>query len=336
MQRAVVQQRLRRGLGDCCAVALAELRSIRRLTRSWVFLALGLWVFGSAFVYYSTRHAAISGANPDAGNLLPRFTIPYFGSYVLWFFMAALVFLAFDLGSRDERERIAEVVDSRPLSNVALLGGRLAAVAATLLVPLFAIVLTVQAVGTIGASLGWPIHPLEGVVAFAFLLVDAVPAVTLWGAIVVLLAVAVRNRLIVAIAALALLGVHVWSVGQVPSYLLPAVSLLYVHDNWASDLAPRFPDADVLLHRTAMLLLAAACVLWASVHCPRADGASRRTRLLRGGVLAVLGVVGLGAVLLRPIGDMQLRESWLAAHRSVASEPAYRIEHLTAEVRIDP
>ena len=241
MQRAVVRQRLRRGLRDCCAVALAELRSIRRLTRSWVFLALGLWVFGSAFVYYSTRHAAISGANPDAGNLLPRFTIPYFGSYVLWFFMAALVFLAFDLGSRDERERIAEVVDSRPLSNVALLGGRLAAVAVTLLVPLFAIVLTVQAVGTIGASLGWPIHPLEGVVAFAFLLVDAVPAVTLWGAIVVLLAVAVRNRLIVAIAALALLGVHVWSVGQVPSYLLPVVSLLYVHDNWASDLAPRFP-----------------------------------------------------------------------------------------------
>ena len=38
-----------------------------------------------------------------AGDMLPRFATAYFKSYVLWFFMVAVVLLAFDLRGRDER-----------------------------------------------------------------------------------------------------------------------------------------------------------------------------------------------------------------------------------------
>ena len=94
---------MRRGANDWFAVALAELRSVRRLARTWVFVALGIGVMGTAFGYYSYLHGSISVGSLSSGNTLPRFSTAYFNSYVLWFFVVALVFLAFDLRQRDER-----------------------------------------------------------------------------------------------------------------------------------------------------------------------------------------------------------------------------------------
>ena len=51
---------MRRGANDWFAVALAELRSVRRLARTWVFVALGIGVMGTAFGYYSYLHGRIS------------------------------------------------------------------------------------------------------------------------------------------------------------------------------------------------------------------------------------------------------------------------------------
>lgn len=206
-----------------------------------MFLALGIAMVGTVFAYYSFIHATTSAPSLNAGTTLPRFTTGYFSSYMLWFFMAALVFLAFDVRHRDEGERVAAVVDARPLSNVALVAGRLAAAVLSVLVPVFAILLLVQDAGTVGRVMGWGVHPLEPVATFTFFFLDAVPALTLWCALVLLLAAGLRNRLVVAIAGLVLIGLHMWSFAVAPSYLLPALSFLYIHDNWASDLAPDCP-----------------------------------------------------------------------------------------------
>ena len=85
-----------------------------------------------------------------------------------------------------------------------------------------------------------------------------------------------------------------WSFALVPGYLLPAVSLLYIHDNWASDLAPRLADAQTLLQRGSMLLVAAAFVVWAAAFYQRSDGRSRGRRLLAGAALAASGAAGIG------------------------------------------
>ena len=79
------------------------MRSARRLTRTWVFVALGITAMLGAYGYYSFIHAQFSGYILTVGYLLPRFSTAYFNSYVLWFCMAALVFLAFDVRVRDQR-----------------------------------------------------------------------------------------------------------------------------------------------------------------------------------------------------------------------------------------
>ena len=85
------------------AAAWAELRSLRRAVRTWVFFGLGLAVAFTAYGYYSYLRDAVA-FNPDAGFMSPRYTSAYFTIYLLWFFMAAVVFLAFDGRGRDERE----------------------------------------------------------------------------------------------------------------------------------------------------------------------------------------------------------------------------------------
>ena len=327
---------MRVGLSDWLAVALAELRTVRRLVRTWVFLALGIVVVGMAFWYYSYLHATSSFSSLNAGNALPRFTTAYFNSYVLWFFMAAMVFLAFDLRHRDQRERLAEALDSRPLSNLALVGGRLCAIVLAICLPLFGVLLLTQAMGTIGRAVGWGVDPIEPVATFVFFFLDAVPALILWCGIVFAIAAGLRNRLAVAVAALGLIGIHMWTFAQVPGYLLPAVSLLYIHDNWASDLAPRLPDLPTFLHRASMLTLAAAFAIWTAALYPRPDGGSRRSRLLLGVLPAALGALGIGIIVLGCIDRVHLRDAWLASHQAAVSEPVPRVEHLAVDVAIDP
>lgn len=326
----------RRGLNNWLAVAAAELRSTRRLARTWVFVGLGICVMGTAYGYYSYLHSSVSIGTLSAGNILPRFATAYFKSYVLWFFMAAIVFLAFDLRRRDERERISEVLDSRMVSNIPVIGGRLAAIVLVVALALFGAILLIQAVGTVGRALGWPVDPLEPVATYTFFFVDAIPAFILWCAIVCFLAVGLRNRLATAVAALALLGVHMWSFALTPAYLLPAVSLIHIHDNLASDLAPRFAAAEHILQRGSVLLLAGALVVWAAALHERPDGRSSGKRLLLGILLAASGAVGIGAVVHHCVEEMRVREAWLAAHQDVPPDRWPSVLHIQGDVVIDP
>ena len=336
MRLAIADPGLRRSLNDWVALAAAELRSARRLARTWVFVGLGFAVMGTAYGYYSYLHSSVSTGFLSAGELLPRFAAAYFKSYVLWFFMAAIVFLAFDLRSRDERERLSEVLDSQAVSNLPVICGRLAAIVLLVATALFGAILLIQAVGTFGRALDWPVDPLEPVATFTFFFVDVVPALILWSAIVGFLAVGLRNRLATAVAALALLGLHMWSFALTPAYLLPAVSLIHVYDNLASDLAPRFADARNYLQRGSLLLFAGALVVWAAALHERLDGRSPGKRLLVGILLAATGAVGMGTVALRCVEDVRVREAWLAAHRNIPSVVWPRVEHIRGDVVIEP
>ena len=325
-----------RALNDGLAVAVAELRSTRRLARTWVFVGLCIGVMGAAYGYSSYQHGSVSFAMLSAGDSLPRFAASHFKTYLLCLFMAAVVLLAFDLRSRDERDRIGEVLDSRPVSNIPVIGGRLAAIAGVVAMALLGGALLVQAVGAVGRDLGWGIYPLEPVATFTFVFVDALPALILWSAIVCFLAGGLRNRLATAVAALALLGLYMWSFAYTPAYLLPAVSLVHIHDNLASDLAPRFATVGDILQRASLLLIAGAFVVWAAAVHQRPDGRSSDKRLRLGILLAAAGTVGIGAVAYRCVENLQVREAWLAAHANIPQAGWVTVEHLRGDVVIDP
>ena len=106
------------------AIARAEIRSVRRLVRYWVFALLSVLFTFLAYGYYTVIHTLASRFSATVGAVGPRYLMSGVGLYFVVIFLLGLIFLAFDVRARDERERIAEVLDSRPVSNPEFLAGR--------------------------------------------------------------------------------------------------------------------------------------------------------------------------------------------------------------------
>lgn len=304
-----------RALDAVLAVAVAEARVAARLPRMWVFVALGCGSVLVAYGYYFYAHGFFSVPMPAMAYFSPRFQAAAINVYLLWVFLAAAAFLAFDVGERNQRERIAEVIDCRPVSNLALMSGRLLGLLLVSWVPMLTVVLVVQLFGWGSRAAGWWLgEPVEPVAQTAFLLVDALPILGFWVALVLALAALIRNRLFVILLALGALGLQMWAYTFVPAYLYAALSPLSAQLGWASDIVPRFVETEMGIQRGGLALLATVFVCIAAVAQRRADGAGAARRLAIGAVLAAGGVLAVAWATLKGVDDVQVREQWRVAH----------------------
>ena len=306
-----------RALDAVLAVAIAEARVAGRLPRIWVFVALGCGSVLVAYGYYFYAHGYFSAPMPAIAYFSPRFQAAAINVYLLWVFLAAAAFLAFDVGERNQRERSAEVIDCRPVSNLALMAGRLLGLLLVSWVPMLTVVLVVQLFGWGSRSAGWWLgEPVEPVAQTAFLLVDALPILAFWTALVLLLAALIRNRLFVIILAFGALALQMWAHTSVPAYLYAGLSPLSAQLGWASDIVPRFVETETGVQRGGLALLATAFVCIAAVAQRRVDGADAARHFAIGAVLAAIGVLAVAWATLKGVDDVRLREQWRVAHEN--------------------
>ena len=171
--------------GNALAACLAEVRSSVRRVRTYVFVVVAAAGIVATLVVASQ---ATSSVAPLAGAYAPQFVLSTVGNAWLWLFLIATVFFAFDARQQDERARVAEVMDAKPTSNLALLIGRLAGTVLIAWLALVAIAVLVQAGGTVArtiheagsdetATLAWWLAVVVEPTSLATLLtIDAVPA----------------------------------------------------------------------------------------------------------------------------------------------------------------
>lgn len=325
--------------GSTCAavwaVALAEMRSARRQVRTWVF---GLLAVGGSLVFFigsGVQHAGSAWISPVSEFPAPRFAMSAVGMLLLLGFLFGAIFLAFDVRARDRRERMVEVLDSRPVSNVELLLGRILGVVGAAFVAALTLVALVQTLGGVAGALGAPTEPVQITSLATFLFVDALPILLAWVSVVVLLAVLLRNRLLVAVAALGLLAAWIlWAQAQ-PLYLSTLVGLT-VYGNLVSDLLPRIAEPATVLHRLALVVGAVGVLYAAAALHPRLDSRARPVRFAVSGVLIGAGAAIMVGLFADARNGVEVREHWLAAHRDASSKDVADIEHIAGTVRIDP
>ena len=322
---------------ELVAVALAELRSSRRLVRTWMFIALSALACMGLYVYYTGLHGFLSSQSATIGLLNARFLMSAQSVVLTAIFMVAIVFLAFDVRTRDTQARMAEVLDSRPIGNATLLVGRLLGLVLIAWLPLAVVLLLIQGVGAAALFFDWPMgEPIQPTSVLALLLVDAPFTLALWCAIVIFLTTVLRNRLVVAVAALALLGSVVWGFFQLPLYLVAPVVGMTTTVHIASDLLPRFLDSTIFVNRAATVSLTAGLLLVAALLYPRADQGSRMTRLGAAAGFLLLGAIGIAVLVAQARGETAQRAHWLAVHQARQEQPRVLVDRVGGRVAIAP
>ena len=324
------------------AIALLELRCIRRAAGTWLLALLALAAGWAAFLFY--HHAALQHPSVGhfSGNIVPgRFLMAGYSACFLAPLLAGVALLA-DQRHRDQIAAIRETLDSRPVSNLAFFAGRLAALAAAMWLVCAVFVVAMQAAGLAadrwlpgGRFDGW-LGPVEPWSLVAFLFVDALPALVLWAAVALFLAAALRNRLAVAAVGLALLAGYGWLLLHAPLRLLPAISLLSGFADFASDMLPRALTPESATLRGAQVLLAAGLVALGAARHDRADRASRTPSLVGGLAFVVAGGCAIALLAQSAFAAPRQREAWLAAHGAYQDAPVPDLARLSADVFIEP
>ena len=311
----------------------AELRSARRSSLVWLVAACTVGGGFALYTYFAGLHAA--GYAPP-----PRFATPSLGLVALWIALLGVSLVIAGLRARDERAGIAEALDARPMSNLALLLGRVLAVVLPAWLALAALGGLLQIVGWIAPeferlTLG---EPLEPVALTTFLLLDAPPTLLFWAALATLLAAVMPNRGVVAASMIALLALGYFGLLHAPMHLLPALAGITGLGLPGSDILPRYPTGADIAQRLALLLLAAGFLVAAATALRRGDQFNGRRMVASAFGLVVVGAAGIGALATQATAAAAERRAWAAAHlqEPLNGPPRVDVQQLAGRVDIDP
>ena len=317
-------------------IALAEVRSDFRLARTWIFIAISVILVIVSFASITLNHWQFSGISSFLGFNRPTGGMLQLGPTFLLVFFVAITFLAFDIQTRDKRDRIAEVIGSRPVSNFELLFGRglgivlLFSTVATLLL------LVLQCIGWIGTWQDWVLKgTFEPYSLIGFLIFDLVPNNLFWVGLVILLTVLLRYRLLVAVVAITILALQFQLVSNLPANLLKQFGGLGT-GLASSEITPFFIDWPSFAMRIVWVAAGIGLIYLAAAMHPRIEGPIRGSRTIVGaGVLGVAVLLGF-LVSLQYTSEISDRNRWFNAHSTATTTDVVDIQSIQGTVTLDP
>ncbi len=318
---------------------LAEMRSCRRLTRTWVFISIAGIATLSQWIFLLDHYDFLALSSPIYGLIGPRYTVVQMGSTMLLWFSIGMLFLTFDMRIRDTRDRISEVLDSRPVSDFGLICGRLFGIVLFLAIPSVLIVSIMYGYGMLAEAFDFGLGTeIESVSALSFMVWDVVPNLLLWGSVCVLLARLLRFRVLVVVA-IGLLMLVVYAL----SIVLPVsvTSVLSTHTGasvYPSELAPTFVTSSILANRALMLMCAVGCLSFAALLQPRVQDAKTFAFLLGRGLAAALVVVGgTQSLIYRGAESNEIQAIiWALVHKEHQFHTFTDIQDISGSVEIKP
>ena len=320
------------------SVAQAEGRITRRLARYWIFLIISCLIILIAFIYYSILHGLFSTYSATAGLICPKFLVSVMGLYFLLIYSVGVIFLAFDVRARDRRERMIEVLDSRPYTNLELVAGRFLGILIPAWVPILILAVLLELLGLLLKGVGSPIgEPVELYSLLAFVFFMGLPCLAFVLSIVFLVTLLVRNRLVSAIILLILIGLNLWAMSMLPFYKAQLFDIYGMFQlNFPSELVPRLANAYGLLHQIAILIAAFGILgISAAVH-PRLDDGSRAKLAVKGTAIVIIAACLIGFVYYNNVKIIRSQKLWYEAHGKYSLEPVPDLKAVSGKVKIIP
>lgn len=273
------------------------------------------------FLFYRELSVVSSSAYATSSPLLLPINVFSEFQYLVSF---GIVFLAFDLLSRDKRARLDEVISTLPISNVQLVFGRALGISAIFYLVIALFICCYYLLGLICEfalpSTGFQ-RP-ELISTAATLLLDVFPYLLFWTSAVMLVTVLVRYRVVIAAISIGLMILFFWLQNNVPLFVHGFWGLNVLSSQLPSELAPLFPSVILIVQRVLLVLFACALLFGVAKNYPRLDQVTDANYLATGSILIALwlgGMIFVSAQIWNPSDEQ---------HGSFATQ----IEHVNAPI----
>ena len=342
-------------------IALNEFRVRWFSPSTWVFFIVVLVVFLVAYLVeiHEFYDFWIYGYSYDL-PIGPKYFMASMGTWFLVMTTLGAIFLGCSVRASSIHNRISEVVESRPITNLELVVGRLlSSIAITSIPVIFALVLMILH-GYIDRHFGLAYGDVpEAWSVLAFVVWDIVPNLAFWGAFAMFLTMMSRSRLFGAfLTFLIYLASCVLTMGLplevfeepnrvptvillmqaapvLPLWLLESVQSFSASAMFPSELAPTFVTGPLIVQRLAMFLLVAGLACGAALFFPRSQ-VSRRPSTLAGFACSVIAISLLASMSYFAWLSTQQNEQWAATHTRMETAVVLDLEHVSGDIRLHP
>ena len=320
------------------SIARAERLITRRLVRYWIFLSLAYLIAILYTLNLSRIHGFFSSVSGTVGSVTPHFLMSVIGILYSIIFIVGTVFLAFDIRARDSRERMVEVLDSRPYTNLELVSGRFMGVFLASWIPMVVLAIILELMGLVLKGSGLPMgEPIEIYSLFSFIFIMAVPALSFVIALVFFITLLVRSRLAAAVIIIILLGLAFWGMSWLQSIYGTLLDITgFGSAFFTSDIMPSIATSDGLIQRFSVLFAALSLLGFSAAIHPRLDGGSRPKLAAGSAVLLICALLFSGYLFYNYTVDVRTREEWKDAHAALTDEIVPDVKKISGSVNIKP
>jgi ABC-type transport system involved in multi-copper enzyme maturation permease subunit len=312
-------------------LARAEARLTRRLVRYWLFVVVGLLFAAFQFGQFMFIYKFFSSGSGSAATVNPHYFLANTAAGFVLAFYVGLIFLAFEVRARDVRERIVEVLDARPISNVELVAGRAVGIFLAVWVPL---AVTVGLTALAGWLMSVPIH---GPSIITMLIFFTIPAFVYLIGVIFLATLLVRHRFLAFLVSILFVVGSFVGFWFTPFWIVPVLDSIGNNTSlFPSDIIPEVINGAGLLQRIGYLMMGLGLIGFAIALHPRRDGGSRG---LRSAVAAGLVVGGLGLcvwISLDTKANVDQQAAWAEIHRARLGTAVPDLQSIRGDVDVEP
>lgn len=266
----------------------------------------------------------------------PRYTVSTMMNAFVAIFSFGIIFLTFDIRARDVQNRIRDVVDSLPATNIEIILGRLTGNVLLLLIPCLVFLGILACYELVTNLTGFyyriGIQPMSVV---SLIVWSLIPNLVFYGALVACLSTLVRFRILVAAIALAVLFGSLWVENQIPLRFQESLAQFLGSTSFPSDLAPVFVTPSVFGNKLAFLFVSVAFLLFASNLLPRTESQRKIytiTGIASAGIAAVTFFVLVSAV----HRTENLQAEWATIHSQQPVSAFPDIQSLAGDIDLRP
>lgn len=250
----------------------AEMRTIRRLLRFKAIIVVLTLCLLVSYAISCSIYSNIAPYVPSFVAATPLYLLENVDPVFYLAFQVSALLLAFDIDRRNERNHIAEVLFSKPVSNIQWMIGRVLGGAGLLWIVVATNVIAMQLFGLLSQISGLDIaSALQFQSVFVLLVVDAPAILIVWFSLVVFLQSAFRSQIVVLTGVLLTAFMSYLLLQYVPYSFVDLFSPSSNATLFISDVIPEFPSFPSILMRAGSIAFAAMLVVFAAWFYRRQD-----------------------------------------------------------------